>query len=274
MATLGVNVLTPLVDVRARLRTVQAQLEAQLSSAPGAWPDARRSAWRSLDPARERASSLASIHAATLATLAPSHRDVLSEALAEGLCELALAQLDAFPGNLFWDLDLIAAELTREAAKLEPEPARICINQRFDRMVELQHLYGRNTKINFSYVHDFVYGFDWAKWVAREPSLHAKPPGPFSREFLDSMLERGHELLALIAKDDRKYPSLPDDEARNPFPFSREPAQEIRLHRELARRDLIPVPTWLGTAAPRDWATRWQIDFAKRRAEVAAELVL
>lgn len=37
-----------------------------------------------------------------------------------------------------------------------------------------------------------------------------------------------------------------------------EPEPEVRLHHELARRDLIPVPTWLADAA-RDWSTRWQI---------------
>ena len=58
------------------------------------------------------------------------------------------------------------------------------------------------------------------------------------------MQRRGDELLELIELDDGKYPTLDGDEPRNPFPFSREPADELRLHRELARRDLIPVPTW------------------------------
>jgi hypothetical protein len=88
------------------------------------------------------------------------------------------------------------------------------------------------------------------------------------------MQRRGHELLALIADDDRKYPSLPDDEARNPFPFSREPAAEVRLHRELARRGAIPVPTWDAGALSLDWSTRWREPYAERRVEVARELGL
>jgi hypothetical protein len=245
-----------------RLRSVQATLAAKAGPL------------RSLDPARARASTLLEIHAGALETIERSLRDALAEPLMHGLCELALAQLDAFPGNLFWDLDLIAAAIVQEAGALAPELARVCVVDRFERMAALQHLYGRRTPINFSYVHDFVYGFDWAKWVAREPNLHAAAPGPFSLPFLQYMHERGHELLALIADDDSKYPSLDDDAPRNPFPFSREPEAEIRLHRELARRDLIPVPTWDRDVHCRDWSTRWRIGFAERRIEVASELGL
>jgi hypothetical protein len=247
---------------RSRLRSIQTQLEAEAGPL------------RSLDPARARASTLLEVHDAALALVDPPLTHAITEALAEGLGELALAQLDAFPGNLFWDLDLIAAAIVAEARALAPEPARACVADRFARMAALQHLYGRRTPINFSYVHDFVYGFDWAKWLAREPSLHADPPGPFSLAFLEYMQARGHQLLELIAADDDKYPSLDGDEPRNPFPFSRELEPEIRLHRELARRDLIPVPTWEQDLQCRDWSTRWRIEFAEQRIEVARELGL
>jgi hypothetical protein len=240
---------------------------------------------RSLDPTREapararrsagaRASTLAEIVDAILTPLRPSYAEALAEPLAEGLSTLALAQLDAFPGNLFWDLDLIAAMIVAEAARLELGRAQGRVRDGLARMAGLQHLYGQRTAINFSYVHDFVYGFDWAKWVAREPALHDDPPGPFSPTFLDYMDRRGHELLELIAEDDDKYPTLDGDEPRNPFPFSRAPAAEIRLHRELARRDLIPVPSWSRDPQARDWRERWRIDFAARRVEVAVELGL
>jgi hypothetical protein len=250
------------LDGLERLRSVQSTLAAEAGPL------------RSLDPTRARASTLLDVYASAIDSTASSLRDALAEPLAHGLCELALAQTDAFPGNLFWDLDLIAAAIVHEAGGLAPELARACVVDRFERMAALQHLYGRRTPINFSYVHDFVYGFDWAKWVAREPSLHADVPGPFSLPFLDYMQRRGRELLALIAADDSKYPSLDDDAPRNPFPFSREPEAEIRLHRELARRDLIPVPTWARDVDCRDWSTRWQIEFAQRRVEVANEIGL
>ena len=226
---------------------------------------------RTLDPEREHATPLVDVHASALARLDDER---LSAPLAVGLCALARAQLEAFPANLFWDFDLIAAAIVAEARALAPSAAIACVEDRFARMTRLQALYGRETTINFSYVHDFVYGFDWAKWVAREPSLHADVPGPFSLRFLVYMERRGHELLALIAADDREYPSLPDDQVRNPFAFSREPEAEVRLHRELARRDLIPVPGWRGDYGCCDWTRRWRVPFRDRRDAVAAELGL
>ena len=262
----------------APARSLPAGLDQHLAAAQ-ATLEAGGGPLRSLDPARERASTLAEIVDASLARLTPELAAALAEPLASGLVALALAQLDAFPGNLFWDLDLIAAVVVAEAVALGPGSGAgsgqaACVRERLATMAELQHLYGRRTAINFSYVHDFVYGFDWAKWVAREPSLHADPPGPFSARFLAYMHERGHELLALIAADDGKYPTLAGDEPRNPFPFSREPEAEIQLHRELARRDLIPVPAWELDADARDWGERWRIAFADRRVEVASELGL
>jgi hypothetical protein len=227
-----------------------------------------------LDPTRELATSLVDVHARALARLDPGSAPLLARPLANGLCELALAQLDAFPGNLFWDLDLIAVAIVEQARPLAPMAAIQQISQQFARMAELQRLYGRSTAINFAYVHDFVYGYDWAKWVAREPSVQTDVPEPFAPRFLAYMRTRAHELLELIAADDAKYPALDDDQARNPFPFSREPADEIRLHRELARRDLIPVPTWSGDAVSLDWSARWQVPFQERRIEVARELGL
>lgn len=254
-------------DTLDRLRSAQSSIAAKAGLL------------RSLDPDRARASTLLEVHAGALEQIDRSLQNVIAEPLAHGLGELALAQLDAFPGNLFWDLDLIAAMIVHEAALIVdevggPESAHACVVDRFQRMAALQRLYGRRTPINFSYVHDFVYGFDWAKWVAREPSLHAAAPGPFSLPFLSYMHRRGHELLGLIAADDSKYPTLDDDAPRNPFPFSREPEAEIRLHRELARRELIPVPTWTLDVRRYDWSTRWQIAFAQRRVEVANELGL
>ncbi|NVB37586.1 ferrochelatase [Pseudenhygromyxa sp. WMMC2535] len=236
-------------------------------------------ALRSLDPERERPSALTEVHAAVLARLPAHAAELLGQPLAEGLAQLALAELAAFPGNLFWDFDLPALALCQGVvaaldAGCSPAAARERLARRFSQASGLQHLYGQATPINFSYVHDFVYGFDWAKWLAREPSLHAAPPGPFSATFLDYMDRRGHELLELIAADDHKYPHLDEHEARNPFPFSREPEAEIRLHRELARRDLIPAPAWDMDALELDWSTRWRVPFQDRRVEVARELGL
>jgi hypothetical protein len=257
----------PTPDIDAQLRATTQELER------------RAGPLGTLDPARQHATPLVSVHHRALAELDgdPDHHELarrLGSPVADGICGLAMAQLEAFPGNLFWDLDLIAASIVGQVRGLEVRAAITHVEDQFQRMAALQHLYGRATAINFSYVHDFVYGFDWAKWVAREPSLHADVPAPFSTRFLVHMHERGHELLQLIEQDDGKYPDLPDDQARNPFEFSREPQAEVTLHRELARRDLIPVPTWDAGGASCDWTTRWREPFAARRVEVARELGL
>ena len=270
---------------RARISTLERRLEGEAYEGG-----------LSLDPEQPRAPRLSAVIEARLGVLPPASASGLAEPLASGLADLVEAQLAAFPRNLFWDFEFIVAALLDQAqGRLEElrlqegegegegeEPAlgaamaeaAALLSDRFARMAELQTLYGRASAINFSYVHDFVYGFDWAKWVAREPALHTHAPGPFSLEFLVYMYRRGHELLALISRDDREYPRLPEAEVRNPFPFSREPEAERRLHAELAKRDLIPVPTWDPGALNFDWSTRWQTPFQARRVEVAAALGL
>jgi hypothetical protein len=222
---------------------------------------------RSLDPARELATPLVEVHARALLELPSAWLEPLAAPLAAGLITLALAQLDAFPGNLFWDLDLIACEVAREAALVhEPSAAEAIVADRFARMARLQHAYGRDTPIHFSYVHDFVYGYDWVKW--RRRSGAGPHERPFGLAFSMHMERRAAELLALIDRDDREYPRLVDAGARNPFPFSRQPADELALHRELARRGAIPVPTWSTQLEPPDDARDW----AGERIAVAREL--
>ena len=135
-------------------------------------------------------------------------------------------------------------------------------------IARLQRLYGQDTAIRFRYVHDFIYGYDWAKWVGRDPDLRAGI-GPYDAVFLDHLERRAHELLGLIAVDDPVYPGLPDEQARNPFPFSREPEAELRLHRTLAARGLLPLAAWDPAARP-----VWSRPFAALRAELAAMLGL
>lgn len=222
-------------------------------------------AWgrRSLAPGRGGSRELLAVCAAAAR---PGDGDDALLALADGLCELARAQLQSFPDNLCCDFDLLVAHALRRA-RASAEPART-ISAQLAQICRLQRLYGRDTAIRFRYVHDFVYGFDWAKWVGRDPDLRAGI-GPFDRGFLDHLERRAHALLGLIADDDPVYGSIPDDQARNPFPFSREPAAELQLHHDLAARDLIPVPAWDPDAQP-----SWHRPYAALRVERAAALGL
>ncbi|MEM9385760.1 MAG: ferrochelatase [Pseudomonadota bacterium] len=164
-----------------------------------------------------------------------------------------------FPENVFWDLDLIVQALADRASVDATEAMG-------DRLVALIDGFGMHSVIRFRYVHDFTYGFDWAKWVAKAPGRRAHI-GPFDEGFLTYLERRRQELQELIAQDDAKYGRLRDERPRNPFGFSREPQDERLLHEMLAERGQIPVPTWdrLGRA-------QWGARFAEHRAELAAEL--
>jgi len=198
--------------------------------------------WLTLDPARQQASTLSAIGSRVVPT---SMVDApVAIAFAEGLAAIAVAMREAFPDNLLWDLDYVGASLWTNA-----EGDAAVLREHAASMAEVQRVFGRDTVIGFAYVHDFTYGYDWAKWVGREASTRLGI-GPFDPRFVARMLDRGEELREVIASgDDDKYPPLIGAGARNPFGFSREPADELRLHRWLAQRGEIPVDNWRVDAA-------------------------
>ncbi|MEZ4328967.1 MAG: hypothetical protein R3B40_27320 [Polyangiales bacterium] len=234
--------------VLAQLRDLDARVDATSGSG------------LSLDPsAPGRRATRAATLAARLADAPHDERLVLGMALAE----VGEAVLDAFPNNLFWDLDGVLAEL-RRAAKSSLDAVRALARA----LAELMALFGRESPIQFQYVHDFVYGFDWAEWVRREPDGRAQVR-PFDARYVARTRQRGLELLALIEADDAKYPRLPKGEFRNPFSFSRTATQERALFEALAAAGSIPNPAWSCDATP-----TWDRDFDQEREAVAARLGL
>lgn len=207
----------------------------------------------SLDPSPRRATLLVTLAERLRArSLAPGRFE-------EALFRVAASQIEHFPGNVFWDFDAFAAHLaTLEAAELE-ETVRIS--------EDLMARFGMRSPIRFRYVHDFMYGFDWARWVERRPAERREVP-PFGLAFLRYSHARGGEMLALIAEDDEKYPRLGADvDARNPFGFLREPPEETRLLRTLAAEGAVPVRAW--SLQPE---ARWEGAYSERREEVARAL--
>ena len=113
-----------------------------------------------LDPDRQRATPLRDL----VDRLANSSQE---QHLAAAARALAQAQLQAFPENLFWDFDYYLASIHAEASEAADYGAQL---EKFTEItVGLMHLYGQRSKIRFRYVHDFIYGFDWARWVRRNP---------------------------------------------------------------------------------------------------------
>ncbi|MEM9454886.1 MAG: ferrochelatase [Myxococcota bacterium] len=227
--------------------------------------------WRSLDPDRTVARSLHDVGRLVLTQAvdpALAIDPAEPEVFAEGLITIAEAMRQAFPHNIFGDLEFLAASLWRGAHRA-PEGAVLFLRDQCRRVAALQARFGRGTAIRFRYVHDFVYGFDWARWVERDPDARAEIE-PFAPEFLAFMDRRGQQLLELIAGGhDRKYPPLTDGQPRNPFGFSREPDAEIALHRRLAAEGLLPVEAWRVDTRP-----RWDRPFAELRRQRAVALGL
>ena len=106
--------------------------------------------------------------------------------------------------------------------------------------------------INFRYVHDFMYGFDWARWVSHEQETR-QGIGPFDQTYLYHVEERRGELVECIADHDAQFGFAADGVHHNPFRFSREPADERRLHEALAGDNVIPVQAWRFDSTC-DWA--------------------
>ncbi len=214
----------------------------------------------SLAPKRREATPLVG-----LLSLAAGDPPALRKAFAEGLARIAEAKLEAFPENLFWDLDLLAASLLRDARRAA-DPV-VHLSGSAGLAAELQRAFG-GPPIQFRYVHDFLYAFDWAKWVREAPEERASV-GPFDRPFLERMVRRGGELVALIEARDAKYGPIPERQSRNPFSFSRVPADERALWQAMAVHDELPARAWEPKATP-----EWGRDFYALREDRAAALGL
>lgn len=169
------------------------------------------------------------------------------------------AVIDNFPDNIFWDLEYVAGCLFRAGDvaathALARRIASVCAG------------FGVRSSLRFRYAHDFLYGYDWARWVSRAPETR-RAIGPYDAPFFAHLEGRRRTMLELIANDDREYGRLASGEFRNPFTFMREPPEEAKLHTLLARANLIPVKAWRV-----DGDRVWDMPFTDLRAAFATHL--
>lgn len=178
---------------------------------------------------------------------------------------ILIAQIQNFPENIFWDFDYIVREILQIALNNQ-----YSIEQHLEeftsKMVSLMDLFGNNHEICFRYVHDFSYGFDWARWVQKQPQQRSQTH-PFNDTFLNDLLQRGHAMIQAIASDSNDQYRACQNSYRNSFNFSREPEDEYRLMTILASYQLIPVPTWDWNATP-----TWDKPFDQLREQVSRKL--
>ncbi len=185
--------------------------------------------------------------------------------LQETLENIVHTQLQNFPENIFWDFDFLVSSMLRQALVAD-EGAITFLKVLGEKMVSLIEMFGSKTEIRFRYVHDFMYGFDWARWVQKEPQKRAHIE-PFSPVYLDYLLNKGKEILQRINHGQSTSYKLCDTGYRNPFTFSREPEDECRLLTYLAEEQLIPVAVWNWNASP-----VWNKPFQEMRQQLALEL--
>ena len=177
----------------------------------------------------------------------------------ENIFDLYISQFENFPLNIFWDMDYLISHLV----SLKNSDERF----EFTRKIQsLNKIYGIKN-LNFSYTHDFIYGFDWHRWVQKDYEKRRNSK-PFGDIFLDYLIKRSEELRSLIEQNDKKYPRLKKNETRNPFNFPRDPRNEIRLHLQLAEKNLVPLKAW---KEEKEIFQVEKIHYNKKREEIAQE---
>ncbi|KZL49985.1 MULTISPECIES: hypothetical protein [Cyanophyceae] len=186
-------------------------------------------------------------------------------ALRDSLELIIYAQVQNFPENIFWDFDFMVGSMVRQALVAD-EGAVSFLKSFGHKMVLLIELFGIKKEIRFRYVHDFMYGFDWARWVQKEPQSRSHSE-PFSLVFLDNLLIKGEKLVKHINYGQVTSYNLGNTGYRNPFDFSREPEDEHLLLTSLAKEKLIPVEAWNWDISP-----VWNQPFQEMRQQLALKL--
>lgn len=258
-------------------RTALAPHVAELLSSTDAFLASRDVTWWTLDPSAKpvgrgrartpaRAPSLVELGERILpgTPSLPALHEQQEIAWAMALSDLGRAIAMQFPENLFADLAFVGMTLRRVVT----EHGHVALERAIDPIVRVHRLYGRRSRIRFRYVHDFLYGFDWARWVAKQPAERGAV-GPFDAAFIAHSEQRAHELEQLIEAGDAKYPPLADGVFRNPFEFDRDPPSERALLTALAADGHVPVRAWELDARP-----AWDARFVALRVAKAKELGL
>ena len=152
------------------------------------------------------------------------------------VCDLYLSQQENFSENIFWDLDALVFKILSYSSMTEQKKYTL-------KVLKLHERYGCKTSINFAYAHDFVYGFDWFRWVKKDYQKRSLVK-PYDDIFLEYLDKRSLELYQLIEQNDKKYPILKPGVKRNPFSFKRSVNDEIQIHLKMSQNKWIPWKAW------------------------------
>ncbi len=188
----------------------------------------------------------------------------LLKTIRDNLQKILEALLQNFPENIFWDFDFIVSSMLKQA--LLADDIVNALEEFSHKIVLLMNMFGRESAIRFRYIHDFTYGFEWARWVKRKPEQRSRLQ-PFCLLFLDDLLTKGEEILQSIQENNEKYPQISGKRYRNPFCFSREPEDEGCLLIYLAAHECIPLEAWKW-----DTCAVWDKPFSQIREDASLKL--
>ena len=212
----------------------------------------------SLNPKKSIPTPFASFESLLVANLTSDQ----IERVLQALTALVEKQLAYYPNNIFWDYDYFIHSQMKRVQSMND----IAYDVYYEKLYVIMELFGNSSNIRFQYMHDFIYGFDWSRWVKSDIELR-KNTCPFDEVFLDYLYQRGNELLALIEENDKKYHALAIQEYRNPYSFSRDIAQETKLLQTLSSEELVPLKLWDPHTDP-----IWDKPYYEMRKKIASTL--
>lgn len=197
----------------------------------------------SLNPDKESPSSFLEL----LETLPDTHPDPNDLELVLHFFDACIHSiLENYPENIYWDLDFLFYHVYKQLKDKESfSEKQGWIMQLETRVKHIMDIFGSKSKIQFRYIHDFLYGFDWCKWVRKQKeSGLTEEYNPFGEEFLTYIESRGLEILDMIEENDQDYVPLQSGTFRNPFVFKRGTEEEKMLLSSLAETKDIPIFAW------------------------------
>ncbi|MCC5815374.1 MAG: hypothetical protein JJT78_11505 [Leptospira sp.] len=156
------------------------------------------------------------------------------------------AIIENYPENIYWDMDFLFCHVYRQLIERNTFVEKKKWLEDLERRVRhIMEIFGSKSKIQFRYIHDFLYGFDWCKWNRKRVEIGEEVEyNPFGEEFLTYIENRGLEILKMIECNDKNYVQMESGKFRNPFVFKRETEQEIAILSNLASTGDIPIFAW------------------------------
>jgi hypothetical protein len=202
---------------------------------------------KSLNPLKETPTSFQDL-LNYIATDDPSHEDLeLIHSFFQGCINSIILN---YPENIYWDMDFLFCHVYRQLTeKKNYSEKQTWLKELGSRVKHIMEIFGSQSKIQFRYIHDFLYGFDWCKWNRKlEETGEEVEYNPFGEEFLSYIENRGLEIQKMIENNDKNYVPMESGKYRNPFVFKRETEQEIAILSNLALTGDIPIFAWKSDA--------------------------